>query len=271
MSYRKLAGWGSVKPPQGSAINWGDPITRGLLFRCLFNGARSRGIDLARNKHMTGYSGVTISAGKFGACPQFDGVAGKYRVELEGAKAIVNAPPFTVSGWMCGTDATAVFMFCVADEGTNLASYRIQSTSGSGGVFRAQVADSVGSDSAQATTTMTTGVWYHVVGVFASITDRRIYINGRLEATNTTSVNPTAANITSTCVGVFNRQSFIFGTGKVDNLGIWNRVLSGAEILRLYNDPFTDILQPLRPVFSPPPPFYGRLALPQAVNRAATY
>lgn len=247
----KVAPWGRFKPPQGAAINYADPLANGLVFRCLFNGSRPRAIDLARRKHMTGYPGVTISAGVFGACPQFDGVSGKFRIELEGVKAVVNAPPFSVSGWMCGTDAAAVFLFSVADEATNLDSYRIQSTSGNGGVFRAQVVDHVGgSDSAQATTTMTTGVWYHVVGVFASTTDRRIFINGRLEATNTTSLAPTAANITSTCVGVFNRSSAAFGTGKVDNLGIWNRVLTGAEILRLYNDPFSTILPPRHRAFA---------------------
>jgi len=88
-------------------------------------------------------------------------------------------------------------------------------------------------ESSSYTTTLTTGVWYHVVLTYdGSI---RGYLNGSLVAGPTTASgngNETAAYQTQigAALGGFNLMS-----GLVDEVGYWSKALSTTEITDLYN------------------------------------
>jgi len=82
----------------------------------------------------------------------------------------------------------------------------------------------------------TTGSWYHIV-VTNSGTSSKAYVNGNLVTTQyATSYSPGAYNGSS--IG----QGWQYGTpdgapanGRVDEVAVWNRALSDAEVTTLYN------------------------------------
>jgi hypothetical protein len=74
--------------------------------------------------------------------------------------------------------------------------------------------------------------WYHCVVTYDG-TNTRIYIDGVLKTASSTAVqtgNTVAFDINSYPAGT---TEFI--TGKIDEVGIWNRAITATEVLRLYN------------------------------------
>jgi hypothetical protein len=85
----------------------------------------------------------------------------------------------------------------------------------------------------------TAGVWTHACGVFVSVTERSLYVNSVLEVTNTEDTSPDGG-LTSTAdrVVIGNWIQSSGGNdpfdGLIDEVRIYNRSLSAAEIKRLY-------------------------------------
>lgn len=256
MPFRKPKPHGRIKPQDGAAVNWGDPITRGLVGRWLITERyQSRFKDLAGLNNADAFAGCSLSAGAFGGYAMtFDGVAGVVKTRWQGANdPVLIDVPFTISAWACWTDsAKNVEIASMADEASTSAFYALQ-IGATTGIFYAGTGDGAGSSFAASTAAATVGNWYHVVGVWASTADRRIYVNGRLEGSNTVSRTPNAALIDNTAFGALVRSSTSFGAGKVDNVSIYNRALSANEILRLYNEPFAGIVAPRRRIISSAP------------------
>ncbi|OGN10715.1 MAG: hypothetical protein A3B91_03460 [Candidatus Yanofskybacteria bacterium RIFCSPHIGHO2_02_FULL_41_29] len=89
-------------------------------------------------------------------------------------------------------------------------------------------------------TTWTAGTWYHVVLIFGT-GQRRIYINGVLDSTNT-QTNSASLLTGASSVGLTLMSSNFNGTrpsspvgATLDEFRIYNRALSATEIKRLYN------------------------------------
>lgn len=80
--------------------------------------------------------------------------------------------------------------------------------------------------------TASTGTWYHCVFVQHSATTVSIYING-------TKTNDTVTNYTATVgqfyLGYLGRSSVWYFDGLIDEVGVWNKALSDAEVTSLYN------------------------------------
>jgi hypothetical protein len=89
--------------------------------------------------------------------------------------------------------------------------------------------------SSYANTAATTGVWTHLVAVFDKSTGQvRLYVNGDLQTQIATGAagwyDPTA----SVHVGGLASTDFFVGT--IDQVGLWQGVLSDREIANLYNE-----------------------------------
>ena len=83
------------------------------------------------------------------------------------------------------------------------------------------------------TSTISTGSWYHVVGVVNS-TGARIYINGELDASNSTPQN--LGTVSSTLyVGGYNTNSLYRFDGKIAVAKRYNKPLTAAEVTQNYN------------------------------------
>ena len=73
--------------------------------------------------------------------------------------------------------------------------------------------------------------WYHIAYTFnGSIA--KLYINGQL--INTRSTAGSAKLEQQFSMGRFNKPAYDAFNGKLDDIGVWNRALSDAEILGLY-------------------------------------
>jgi len=96
---------------------------------------------------------------------------------------------------------------------------------------------------ATSTTNYTTNAWNMATAVGTSATSRTIYLNGGGSATNTTSraiTTPTrwlaGANYTGSIEPIYE--------GRICEIGIWNEVLSTADIASLYRDQKASLIKP---------------------------
>jgi len=263
MAYRRAGFARHIKPPEGSQLNWANPISKNLIGRWLLNehgGANKAfniGRDMGRTPPHSRIGGVTTVPGPFGApAVQFDGTTGLLNM-VDGSGnsiAYVSSPPFTFMAWACQTDATKdLNIMAVADEAANLEAH-VLSILGTTNTFRFLTRDAGTTAFALSTETAVTGRWYQVTGVLNSDSDRKVYVNGHLAGSDTTATAVTAANIDNLTFGAFKRLATTYGTGRLDNISVWNRSLTANEILWLYNNPFGDILVPKRRISAPVPP-----------------
>ena len=101
--------------------------------------------------------------------------------------------------------------------------------------------DTVDLNSAVSTTTLTTGVWYHVVGTYDG-SNIKIYVNGALESTTAWASGLAYSSTVRTRIGsqlvtIFagETDNHLPWNGALDEVGLWNRALSATEITQLYN------------------------------------
>ena len=77
---------------------------------------------------------------------------------------------------------------------------------------------------ANTSTQASTDTWHHAVGVWASATDRRVFLDGSGKGTNTTSVNYATQAYTS-----FSLAGTNYWSGSIGEGGLWNVALTDAE------------------------------------------
>jgi hypothetical protein len=90
--------------------------------------------------------------------------------------------------------------------------------------------------------TLTAGTWHFVVGTFQASTAGKIYIDGELDTSNTSSVPSSIFNSSSDVYisGIDDGPLNCFD-GNIQNVKIYNRVLSADEITILYERPWEGI------------------------------
>jgi hypothetical protein len=99
--------------------------------------------------------------------------------------------------------------------------------------FRASLQTLAGQKYATSTIAPTTANWYMLTGTFDGAF-LKLYLNGQL--IQTTSTSSTSFNPSQYTFYTFGRQypSIQYFNGKLDDIGIWNRALTQAEITGLY-------------------------------------
>ena len=103
--------------------------------------------------------------------------------------------------------------------------------------------DGSASGYASSTTTISAGTWYHVSGVFASSTSRKIFINAVEEDENTTDVAH-SASLDVSSMGAYlssgtTPQTNISFNGKIAYPHIYNRALNADEIAEIMHKPYS--------------------------------
>lgn len=170
---------------------------------------------------------------------------------LTGATSPVTTVPCTIVAWTKrysgGLSSNRVHC---GQSGTNNSAFSIQ-LDASGNVAATRTT-SAGTNAAATTSGAVAqlGVWTHMAGVFASITDRRAFLNGGQKATNATS----GAASPSTFVGIntsgttANAQESTF-----HSVAVWNVALDDAEIAALALGAYPPRIQGANLVFFPFP------------------
>jgi hypothetical protein len=140
--------------------------------------------------------------------------------------------PFTLSSWASNRALPAsLYHQCLA-VGTGTSTYFAVGFVNISGNLRASI---IGRNTtftqSNSTVNRSLNTWYHLVGVFESATSRKLYVNGVLDLTSTTSVTQLA---NGTGVRIGSQFATHFFNGQVAEGLIWNRSLGDAEIRNLY-------------------------------------
>ena len=86
--------------------------------------------------------------------------------------------------------------------------------------------------------TFTTNTWNHIVVTRKASTGTKIYVNGSLNNSNTSTVNPiyAATNYSSIGASKYNSTNIeYYFNGKIDAVSTWSKELSATEVTDLYN------------------------------------
>lgn len=240
-------------PKTGVQLNSGHPLSQGLVGYWLLNEmGGNKAYDISgRNVDGTLTNGPIYNN---------DGLIfdGNNDYVKAGVRSTIQGFPFTLCGWVRNTVTDTSFrtILCIGSNTANRGWFTIQARPFSATTTRFGIAADNndlggGTDDHQNTTNFSGSTWHFVVGVFASATDRRLYIDGNLLASQTTSVTFNAGVTTgSTFIGALNLRGSPFAgkywLGQAKNLRIYNRALTQNEIMDLYVNPYAGILVPKR-------------------------
>ena len=161
----------------------------------------------------------------------------------------ISLVPLTMACWNKRTDSTGHSHFTIGEKTNNHRhNFNIDINGGHG-------VTSVG-PSAQQTTTVplptSTGIWIHSCSVHVSASERSAYLNGGNKNTGTVNIgtqnSPTYIAIGARYLNTFGR----FYSGDIADCGIWNVVLTDAEIASLAKGMACDKVRPQSLVFYAP-------------------
>ena len=201
-----------------------DITKSGLVAQYKFNG---NAIDSSGN----GYNGTPNNSPTFGGT----------NVLLNGTNQsiAINATPiqvypFTINVWVNITTGGFIWSQTLT---TDYVGFMVWATSTNLGLH---IANGSGTDTVAQISTSITG-WNMLTALFTSNVSRTIILNGNFasQITDTTNLTPyyTSDNEIGMIGGYWNTQGFPnwFG-GYIDDLRIYNRTLTNAEITQLYNN-----------------------------------
>lgn len=223
------------KPNLGDRINWGDPITKGLVGCWLMNeGSGNTVYDLSGSGNNGTVTGATWTGSTFGPCLSFDG-SSKVGSRVRFPAITINVA-YTVILWSSTADAAQRMMCQVA---------------GSGDRFIVELASSV-SENHQIRYGHWNGTSYNAVSKYVpDTTASEIKFIACVQYTDNThalwvdmvpSDGTTAPNSPGATAGVFWLGTDSIGTpsfvGRQAACLVYNRALSQSEIHQIYLDPF---------------------------------
>jgi len=219
---------------------WGFDDASGTTAKDISNGGN--------NATLSG--GPLWTVGKVSAALHFDGKG----TTVDTHKNVLNTSgSYSVATWVQLTNDSN-WATAVSQDGINTSGFYLQYTSPSAGsdggkfAFSLVNADSTSGNTVRATSSFgpITNVWYHLVGMHdASANTIKLYVNGALTAT--TSVGAAWNATGSTVIGRAKWQGgpVDFWSGKIDDVRVYNRVLSDQDVRDLYNA--ASAITPIRP------------------------
>lgn len=145
--------------------------------------------------------------------------------------AAVSGTPFTISTWVktsSSSNEAAVYL----GDGSTGSQYYIVRVQGRVGRANARNGSEI---QCSGTTSIDDGEWHHLVGVYASPTDRKIYVDGELEQSSSTNVAEVA--LTRFGIGGLTRNTphnpaDLFN-GEIDDVALWDREFSEVDVAAL--------------------------------------
>src|SRR3989338_3105382 len=188
-------------------------------------------------------TGATWTTGKLNNALNFDGIAGK-RVDTNTNFGITGA--LTVSAWVyprsapSGVGRIAAGAYSYNSNPSLLRGWYLGEEYGSSDIFRFRIYDSAGNTAIANNTGFfanNLNKWTHVVGVFIPSQSVTLYVNGVQVGQDTTSIPSNIAyNATNFRIGSrADSTSQGMWNGLLDDIRIYSRALTAADITELYN------------------------------------
>lgn len=150
------------------------------------------------------------------------------------APSVIGALPVSMSCWYNGASGATSALVTLSAIGSNGSQLRLWLNLAAGGKYEA-VSVTSGSTFAQATSTGTVsvGTWQHVGAVFASTTDRRVFLDGSKD-TDSTSNDPDAASWDTIGIGILRGGSDLSAmNGDLAEVAMWDIALSDNDMVAL--------------------------------------
>jgi hypothetical protein len=185
----------------------------------------------------TNVGGVTFTTGKIGNAFTFDGV--NDYVALPNNSLNLTGD-FTISAWVNfattggAKDILSTFTFF----GGNYFGFEFYQY-GSGLIFNIYNGTTTIASLPNAGAPLSTNTWYNIVITRKASTGTKMYINGTLHVSNTSTQNPVYTTTNYATIGGSNLGGSYVNLAangtKIDGLTIWNKELTASEITSLYN------------------------------------
>lgn len=154
--------------------------------------------------------------------------------------AAITTLPCTIAGWCyIDEDANNSTIFSIADSSVGNKYYSI----GAGFNRTSDTAYCIYVNTnyriADSTSSMSLNGWHHVCGVFASTSSRKVYLDGNNVGEETTTTADPASTFDKMGIGVaIDLDKSDYASGRVAEVGIWNKILSLTEISNLFTDKY---------------------------------
>jgi len=144
---------------------------------------------------------------------------------------------YTFSSWFKNDNYSEVKQILNRGRDGNGSGWSLLLSISTAGIASAGVVTTVPTEvgfQASGTSTLSLNTWYYITGVWdAAGSSIKIYVNGTLEGTLTTSGTTLRTSTVAWQIGSITTTNFTSGYNAI--MQVYNRVLSGAEILQNYN------------------------------------
>ncbi|KXK25998.1 MAG: hypothetical protein TR69_WS6001001290 [candidate division WS6 bacterium OLB20] len=180
---------------------------------------------LGTNGTLTNMDDSNWVRGRFGSAVNLNGTDEFISVANSTA---LNSTDFSVSAWIRTTSSGVSRV--LTKEGNTNGQQRYSLGTNVSVAGRADVSFyGTSVNTAQSTSTVNDGEWHHILGTFSDTNNRlRIYVDGVLEATTTTTQTPVASS-NPLEIGRFDSAAGQYFNGSVDQVRYWERELSPRE------------------------------------------
>jgi hypothetical protein len=210
-----------------------NKLTDGLVGMWSFDGPDMAGVTAydrsGQGNNGTLTNGPTVAIGKVGQALSFDGSDDYVLINTP----VLTSAPMTVCAWFkANTLAADDYTIAIITDTAGSADHFELKLESTGNVITWSARRS-SSASADTSISFTTGTWHHACAVEINSASREVYLDAGSKGTNTTSKVPINLDITAIGVRKQDTESQFFN-GLIDEVRIYNRALTPAEINRLY-------------------------------------
>jgi hypothetical protein len=249
-------------PASRLTVDSANSLANGLVgFWPLTDGSGSTAKDISTGGNDGTIGGTTTwESSTIGNVLSLDGSTGR-----SDASVSVSGMPVTLTAWFKVPDTDPVDQCVVGIADSSVADNQLRMiVDGATGAAEANSYDGT-VRAATGTTVTNDNAWHFCVAVFESSTSRKVYVDGVLEATNTSTQTITALDRVS--VGVTaDSTPFGYCSGDIQNVRVYNRALPATEVATLSTRPWEGTNYGTLWPYSPPVPSSATLSTDTAAT-----
>ena len=217
---------------------WNGDTTTSTLDSSIYgawNGENNANDSVGTN-HGTLMNGCTFTTGKLGNAFTFDGV----NDYIEFPSNTMNLTgDFTISFWVNLSSLTGhqFFISNVVNQSSLYRGFAIVKNNTTN-LINVQFYNSNSSVDIFSSSAMVANTWYNIVLTRKSGVSTKLYVNGVLSGSNTSTMDPNYYTSQACQIGGYNNTASpatYFTNGNIDSLTTWNKAISQDEVTQLYN------------------------------------